>query len=289
MPHARRVLGLDVVEVHDLVLDVEIEFAPEKAAEVLVDEIIEAVAGGVIAQMFFQERAIGILFRGCFGGKSGLPSSSRRKEALTSCPRIRMSLLTSAATNFSGEDLLDGERVQLALLALVRIGPVFKLDDEFAVGFQQRSEPDGRFGGAQDETAFLSGGGFFVVRLGVRLDEFEMDSLAIRQLERVVAQKFAGLDVVLVGVGPMQFHFLAFVGNGIDAGLVAAQRQKIAAGIIAAEEIGEIGQDFIFQRGHVHGGGKLGAKVFYFVERLALRRRHAERLGVLDGFFYFSF
>jgi hypothetical protein len=51
---ARRLLVLDVVEVHDLILDVEIELATEECAQVLVDEVIERVAGGIPLEMAFE-------------------------------------------------------------------------------------------------------------------------------------------------------------------------------------------------------------------------------------------
>jgi hypothetical protein len=44
-------LVLDVVEVHDLVLDVEVQLPAQEAAEVLVDEVVEGVAGGVALEV----------------------------------------------------------------------------------------------------------------------------------------------------------------------------------------------------------------------------------------------
>ena len=45
----------------------------------------------------------------------------------------------------------------------------------------------------------------------------------------------------------MEFHFLPFVGNGVHTGLVAAQGEKVAALVVAAEEIGEIGENLVFE------------------------------------------
>jgi diguanylate cyclase (GGDEF)-like protein len=56
-------LGLDVVEVHHLVLDVEVQLAPEEAAQVLVDEVVERVARRVFGQVLFEQRAVRILLR----------------------------------------------------------------------------------------------------------------------------------------------------------------------------------------------------------------------------------
>jgi hypothetical protein len=53
-----------------------------------------------------------------------------------------------------------------------------------------------------------------------------VDALAGGELERVVAQVLAGLDVVLIVVGPVELDLLALVGDGVDALLVAAQGMK---------------------------------------------------------------
>ena len=47
-------LVFDVVQVHDFVLDVEVEFPPQKAAQVLVDEVVESVPGGVLREMLLK-------------------------------------------------------------------------------------------------------------------------------------------------------------------------------------------------------------------------------------------
>ena len=44
---------LDVVQVHDFVLDVEVEFPTQEAAQVLVNEVVERVAGGVLRSDVF--------------------------------------------------------------------------------------------------------------------------------------------------------------------------------------------------------------------------------------------
>jgi hypothetical protein len=41
---------------HHLVLDIEVQFAAQEAAKVLVDEIVEGVARGVALQMPFEAR-----------------------------------------------------------------------------------------------------------------------------------------------------------------------------------------------------------------------------------------
>ena len=54
--------ALQVVEVHHFVFDVEIQLAPQEAAEVFVDEVVGAVFGGVGGKVFFQQGAVGLFF-----------------------------------------------------------------------------------------------------------------------------------------------------------------------------------------------------------------------------------
>jgi len=56
--HPRRALALHIVEVHHLVLDVEVELPPQEAAQVLVDEVVEGVARGVAVEMHAQARRL---------------------------------------------------------------------------------------------------------------------------------------------------------------------------------------------------------------------------------------
>jgi len=62
-------------------------------------------------------------------------------------------------------------------------------------------------------------------------------SLAGRHREDVVPEVFAVFDVILVGVGPIKFDFLALVGDGVDALLVAALGDEVALVVVAAEEL----------------------------------------------------
>ena len=73
------------------------------------------------------------------------------------------------------------------------------------------------------------------------------------QAESVVAQVLAGLDVVLVLVGPVERDFLALVGDGIDTRLIDALGEEVALGVIATEEAEEVVVDLALQRPQVHG------------------------------------
>jgi hypothetical protein len=101
------------------------------------------------------------------------------------------------------------------------------------------------------------------------------------QAEGVVAQVLARLDVVLVGIGPVQLHFLALVGDGIDARPVNAPAQKIALGVVATEKAVEMVIDLGFECLQVHRSfGKacpqlldLGQRLRVGIERASLFNR----------------
>ena len=73
------------------------------------------------------------------------------------------------------------------------------------------------------------------------------------QPESVVAQVLAGLDVVLVRVGPMELDLLAFIGDRVHAGLVDALAEEVPLGVVAPEEGIQVIVDLGFQRVQVHG------------------------------------
>ena len=100
---------------------------------------------------------------------------------------------------------------------------------------------------------------------GVRQAKVHAQGLLIiiwPQTESVVAQVFAGLDVVVVLVGPVESDLLALVGDGVDARLVNALGEEVALGVVAAEEAIEMVVGLAFQRADVHGVAlKLGAQI----------------------------
>ena len=51
----------------------------------------------------------------------------------------------------------------------------------------------------------------------------KVHTAAVGQLERVVAEIFGSLDVVLVGVCPVEFYFFALVGNCINPLFITPQ------------------------------------------------------------------
>ena len=148
-----------------------------------------------------------------------------------------------------------------------------------------------------DEAAFLAGDGLVVVLFGVGFGEFEGDGrpgvgffvLGRRaEFETIVAVGFGGLDIVLIGVRPMEFHLLAFVGNGVGVFLVAAQREEIAVLVIAAEEGGEQGEDLVGDGGGIATGA--GDFVAEF-PHLGRGGKHCviETTGTETGLHFFEF
>jgi hypothetical protein len=55
------VVGIEVVEMEDFVLEEEVELAEEESTEVLVNEVVEGVLGGVVSKVFGEERAVAVL------------------------------------------------------------------------------------------------------------------------------------------------------------------------------------------------------------------------------------
>ena len=136
--------------------------------------------------------------------------------------------------------------------------------------------------------AVLALGGLHVAVLalgGIRQPEVHAHRLLVvvrPQAEGVVAQVLAGLDVVLVLVGPVERDLLALVGDGVDARLVDALGEEVALGVVAAEEAEQVVVDLALQRAHVHGVAlEPGAQVLDLGRRLGV---HAQRPRcLLDG------
>ena len=125
-----------------------------------------------------------------------------------------------------------------------RRGAVLEADDEFfallAVFLGDEIGPARRE--RKNEDAVLAFGRLDVAVFALgRIRQPEMHAhrllIVVRpQAEGVVAQVLAGLDVVLVLVGPVELDLLAFVGDGVDARLVDALGEEVAFGVVAAEE-----------------------------------------------------
>ena len=104
---------------------------------------------------------------------------------------------------------------------------------------------DRALAGGEDEAALPAVGFLDVVLLGVGGGDLEADAPRRRarpDVEDVGGVVLRRLDVVLVGVGPVQLHLFAVIGDQIGrpaAGDVAALRDEIALRVVAGEEGGE--------------------------------------------------
>ena len=222
------VAALDVVEIQDVGVQVEVELAAEEAAEVLVDEVVEAVPGGVALEVLGEQRAVG----------SGLGGGKRRQQ------HVPVGIERP-------QDALDGGLVDSALLSVAVSGPspllgvgqgsVFETDDHVGA-----VEGDGDLAGGEHEAALAPGGLLDVVLLVV--GRRDLEAHAARWVARVNREDvgrvvLGGLHVVLVRVSPVQLHLLAVVGDevgGPAAAGVPALGDEVALGVIAAEEAGEM-------------------------------------------------
>ena len=74
-----------------------------------------------------------------------------------------------------------------------------------------------------------------VVLLGGCIYQTEMNCDTIEN-KGVVLEILAGLDVVLILIGPVQFYFFTFIGNGVYAFLVATLGNKVTVLIVTIEE-----------------------------------------------------
>src|SRR5919197_1331001 len=105
--------------------------------------------------------------------------------------------------------------------------------------------------GRQDEDAVLALGGLNVTMFTLgSVHQAEMHEhrflVVVRpQAEGIVAQVLAGLDVVLVAVGPVELDLLALIGNGIDARLIDALGEEVALRVISAEEAEQMVVDLV--------------------------------------------
>ncbi len=94
---------------------------------------------------------------------------------------------------------------------------ILEVDEEFA-GFQLKRADFG-----QDKASLFAGLGFDVAVFAfsgvgqAKVDPAGVGAGVRLEAEGIIAQIFAGFDVVLVVVGPVEFDFFTVVGDGISA------------------------------------------------------------------------
>ena len=314
--HCSDIAVLDVVKIHDLVLDVEIHLPAQKSAQILVDEIIRSVPRGILIQIPGQQHTLlhrigraRILQRREEFIKM-LHSASYRFEALTQFPAGRKNPLRhhqqrNVPLVLRFEPRLDqrlffgGERI-----ALLRL-PVFKPDLQFPCGVQRN-----RFLPGRKELPFFIGIGLDVAVFALlRLHHLEVDhqrmirnsgenpllmaqrieNLRFRKVERVVVEVLRGLDVILVGIRPMKHHLFAAVGNRIGfchaprLARMIARGDEVATLVIPAEEFMEVIIDAFLAAGNRVGCRRSLLRRQKFPPRLAVRIRRFQMAVLIEG------
>jgi hypothetical protein len=157
--HPRCGLVLYIIQVHDFILDVEVQFPPQELAQVLVDEVVKRVALGVVGEVFFEHRTVGVLLCRRLGGELRLPGS--QFLACLCVARRQVAQLL--------DDALGNPGVDIRLLALFRVRPVFEANDKLAILLGYRLFL------VQEETAVVAVGRLDVVLFRICLDNSEMD------------------------------------------------------------------------------------------------------------------
>ena len=226
---ARGVALFQVVQVQHLGVQIQVQLAAQKTAQVFVDEIIETVLGRVALDVFGQQRALIV----------GLGRRRRAQQGLPVRRRVRV------------QDVLDRLLVDPALLPAAVARPYLLF------AFRQRAmleahdqivaeDGDGAPASGEHKAALLAGGFLDVVLLVVRRRNLETHApqpTARADREHVGGVVLGRLDVILVGVGPVQFYFLAVVGDQIGrapAAGIATLRHEVALGVITGKEVGEM-------------------------------------------------
>src|SRR5258708_14022908 len=88
-----------------------------------------------------------------------------------------------------------------------------------------------------------------VILLDIGITEFKLNCPSA-VFVGIVGEVLAGLDVILVGVGPVEMNLLAVVGNRVFVALrIATQRHKIARVVVTAEKGEEVIENLGFLLG----------------------------------------
>ncbi|MBK6552185.1 MAG: hypothetical protein IPG11_17540 [Flavobacteriales bacterium] len=149
----------------------------------------------------------------------------------------------------------------------------------------------GRFHNAEVYTQGLAFQEAFVQVQGalvlVLLGLFAQQAGSSPRFESVCVEVLAGLDVILVAVGPVQHHFLPIVGHGIGGGLARRFTAQVTAAhevailVVAFEEAVEVVVHLGLGLGGVHGIGPAALGLLHGIHFLRVRR--TEFLGLGQG------
>ena len=237
---------IDIVDNQYFVLDVEIELARKETSEVLMNKEIEAIAGHIGIQMFLQQGTGSV----AFGWTQGKNSRKLSRYGIFDC------LISS----FDKSLLLGRLRVQF-------VGEVYM--QRIADNFDRRLL-------AQRKTTLHIVLGHIVVLLSGSLTQGKLAEFIAIDSKTVVAEILGRLDIILVGIGPIQFHLLALVGYGIYILLVAALGDEISTIVIAAKEYGKMRIHFVFQLLTIAASSYTFLKLFYFGSIVGVHARRRQ-------------
>ena len=197
---------IDIVDNQYFILDVEIELAGKEAPKVLMNEIIERVAGHIVIQMFLQQGTGAV----AFGRTRSQNGNKLSRDSVFDCIKSRLY-----------------KRLLLGRLRVQFVGEVYvqRITDNLDRHFLTKSKTTLHI--------ILS---HIVVLLSGSLTQGKLAEFIAIDSKTVVAEILGRLDIILVGIGPIQFHLLALVRYGIYVLLVTALRDKVSTIIIAAKE-----------------------------------------------------
>ena len=243
-----RVSGGQIVQVQHFALEVEVQLSTEEAGQVLVDEVVEAVLRRVALEVLLEHRPLAVGFGGYARGQ---PCQPLLIEALETQDAFRRRLVDAG--------LLVGAVARKPLLLAVRQRTVLEADDEIVAldGHRRRS--------GENKAALPAGRLLDIVLLVVGARDLEAHAPpTVPGREDVGSVVLRRLDVVLVGVRPVELHLLTVVGDEIGrpaAARVAALRHEVAFGVIAGEEAGEVAVDVRLGLRVRPGVGDLSAEI----------------------------
>lgn len=175
------------------------------------DEIIEGILGHITLQVLLQQGS----------GLLALAGGNRSKQCDELCITQRQNPFLNSVVIFLCvlALLVLGDVVHEADHNFARLCIIFKGLDAGIVFLILGKEHEGTLA----VLAFL-----IVILLGGCVYQTEMHSNTVKN-ESVILEVFAGLDVILILICPIQLYFFAFVGDCIHAFLVTTLGNKVAS------------------------------------------------------------
>ena len=195
------------------------------------DEVIKRIFRRISREMFFNQR-----LRFLFIRRYVNQQRSDQLLAVTHDPLLNLfGVLFRIFDIFIGRNIKNKTDNQFVFLRVELEGFEFRL---FIVFFKEHED-------ALAVRRFL-----IVVLLGGGVNQPEMNIIAAGD-EGIVPEVLRRFDIILILIGPVEFDFLAFIWNGVDALLVSPLGNEVPFFIITVEEAVEIGINIRLQPGEV--------------------------------------